>query len=100
MIKEAETLSKKQRFALFSSPIPLGLGDDSGSFKKIRKIFILFCKLAKRGENGKPITEPSNIKVSAPRTGRIKSSYFGPLSFTTVGDPYVDPDKVFAYYEK
>lgn len=40
------------------------------------------------------------MKVSATRTGRIRSSYFGPLSFTTVGDPYIDPEKVLIHYEK
>lgn len=40
------------------------------------------------------VTEPSNMKISATRIWRIRSSYFGPLSFTTVGDPYIDPDKV------
>ncbi|CAD8114672.1 unnamed protein product [Paramecium primaurelia] len=90
MLKDAEMNAQKQRFGLFSSPVPLGLGDDSMEMRK----------KPQRGENGKPITEPSNIKVSATRTGRIRSSYFGPLSFTTVGDPYIDPEKVLVHYEK
>lgn len=36
MLKDTEMLSTKQRFALFSSPVPLGLGDDSYDFKKRR----------------------------------------------------------------
>ncbi|CAD8194125.1 unnamed protein product [Paramecium octaurelia] len=90
MLKDAEQNAKKQRFGLFSSPVPLGLGDDSMEMRK----------RPQRGENGKPITEPSNMKVCATRTGRIRSSYFGPLSFTTVGDPYIDPEKVLTIYEK
>lgn len=40
------------------------------------------------------------MKVPTNRTGRIKSSYIGPMSFITVGDPYIDPDKALASYEK
>ncbi|CAD8103755.1 unnamed protein product [Paramecium primaurelia] len=90
MLKDAELNAQKQRFGLFSSPVPLGLGDNSMEMRK----------KPQRGENGKPITEPTNMKVCATRTGRIRSSYFGPLSFTTVGDPYIDPDKVLTHYEK
>lgn len=35
-IQETEKLATLQRFALFSSPVPLGLGDDSYDHKQRR----------------------------------------------------------------
>lgn len=42
---------------------------------------------------GKPITSPSNVKVKATKTGKAPSSYFSMLGFTTIGDPYIDPER-------
>jgi hypothetical protein len=64
-IKETEVIATKQRFALFSQPPPLGIGDYSHELVKPR-IAINF-KLDPKDENKKPITEPPNIKVKAPR---------------------------------
>lgn len=37
MLKDTELLAQKPRFGLFSSPVPLGLGDDSMEIKLKRK---------------------------------------------------------------
>ncbi|CAD8198179.1 unnamed protein product [Paramecium octaurelia] len=89
ILHDTEQLAKGQRFALFSSPVPLGLGDDSYDFKK----------KPPRGENGKPITQPTNMKIGAPKSGRIKSSYFSQVSFNSIGDPYMDPQRKDLQYE-
>ncbi|CAD8092994.1 unnamed protein product [Paramecium primaurelia] len=89
ILQDTELQAKKQRFALFSSPVPLGLGDDSYDFKN----------RPPRGENGKPITQPNNVKIGAPKSGRIKSSYFSQASFNSIGDPYKDPQRKDLQYE-
>ena len=40
-IKDTEKIATLQRFALFSSPPPLAIGDDNYDKKKIRKFFII-----------------------------------------------------------
>ncbi|CAD8044938.1 unnamed protein product [Paramecium primaurelia] len=82
-IADTEKLATVQRFGLFSSPVPLGLGDNSYDNKP----------RPARNEQGKPITSPSNMKVTAPQSGKIKSSYFSQLGFTTIGDKYIDPER-------
>lgn len=47
-----------------------------------------------RNEDGKPTTEPKNICISAPSSGKIKESYFSVLGYTTIGDLYIDPATV------
>lgn len=58
-----------------------------------------FYTLAPRGENGKPITEAPNVKVTNPRSGRVKSSYFSVSGYTSIGDPYMDPTRKDLQYE-
>ncbi|KAM3132799.1 hypothetical protein pb186bvf_015104 [Paramecium bursaria] len=82
-IQETEKLATTQRFALFSSPVPLGLGDDSYDHKQ----------RPPRNEQGKPITSPPNFKVQPARSGKIQSSFFSKLGFTSIGDQYIDPDR-------
>lgn len=47
-----------------------------------------FLLIDPKNEQGKPIIELSNIKVSAPKTGKTKSSYFQLLGFTTISYIY------------
>lgn len=44
MLKDTELLAQKPRFGLFSSPVPLGLGDDSMEIKLKRMTFNLLNK--------------------------------------------------------
>lgn len=53
----------------------------------------LFVRSGKRDENGKVPTQPKNMSVRAPMAGKSKSSYFSLLGFTTIGDPYIEPEK-------
>ncbi|CAK75378.1 unnamed protein product (macronuclear) [Paramecium tetraurelia] len=82
-LADTEKLATVQRFGLFSSPVPLGLGDNSYDNKP----------RPARNEQGKPITSPPNMKVTATQSGKIKSSYFSQLGFTTIGDKYIDPER-------
>lgn len=54
---------------------------------------LLIDLLAPRNEQGKPVTSPPNVKVVAPKEGKVKSSYFSVLGYTTIGDKYIDPDR-------
>ncbi|EGR33803.1 hypothetical protein IMG5_037140 [Ichthyophthirius multifiliis] len=83
-LQDTEKVAQAQRFALFSQPPPLAVGDDS-LFQK---------KKFKKNENGKIETQPRNIQVSCPKKGKIKSSYFSLLGFTTIGDKYIDQDRI------
>lgn len=64
-----------------------------------RRGVLLLVHSAPRGENGKPITEVPNVKVSNPKSGRIKSSYFSVSGYTTIDDPYMDPSRKELQYE-
>lgn len=82
-LKETDAISTKQRFALFSSPAPLAIGDD----------LVYRHKIIQRDENGKVPIDPKNMSIKAPMQGKSKSSYFSLLGFTTIGDPYIEPEK-------
>ncbi len=54
----------------------------------LRKDVIInnYLLLAKRdATTGKVIIEAANIKVASGKSGKIKSSYFSQLGFTTIG---------------
>ncbi|KAL4501495.1 hypothetical protein ABPG72_021302 [Tetrahymena utriculariae] len=88
-LEDAEKFADKPRFALFSQPPSLATGDD----KQYE------MKLHPRDETGKPVTQPKNVQAGAPKQGKVKDSYFSVLGFTTIGDPFVDPDSIRRKYE-
>lgn len=60
MLKDTELLAQKPRFGLFSSPVPLGLGDDSMEIKLKRKTFNLLNKQKKV----KMVNQSQNPQIS------------------------------------
>ncbi|KAL4450247.1 hypothetical protein ABPG74_008953 [Tetrahymena malaccensis] len=88
-LQDSDALGSRQRFALFSQPPPLAVGDDS----------IYKHTLVKKDENGKVPTQPRNMSIKAPQQGKSKSSFFSLLGFTTIGDPYIEPDRIQRQYE-
>ena len=71
---------------MFSSPAPLGLGDDTYDAKERRINKNNNWQIAKRdATTGKVVIEAANIKVAHGKSGKIKSSYFSQLGFTTIG---------------
>ena len=78
-ISETDKMGEKQRWALFSIPPSIAIGEDT--YTKKTKV--------ERDENGKPKTEPPNVKVAHPRTGKFRSSYFSYQKY--IGDKYQDP---------
>ena len=54
---------------------------------------IVLITQVKYDENHKVITESPNVKIAPPKQGKVRSSYFSMLGFTTIGDKYVDPSR-------
>lgn len=59
-LQDSDALGSKQRFALFSQPPPLAIGDDA----------VYRGKIIKKDENGKVQTMPRNIGIKAPMEGK------------------------------
>lgn len=60
----------------------------------IRNNKLTFPSLGKRDDNGKVIIEPKNMSIKAPLEGKSKSSYFSMMGFATIGDPYIEAEKL------
>lgn len=82
-IRDTELAASRQRFALFSQPVSIAIGDDSYDYKQIPE----------RDEQGKPVTMLRNPCASALKKGKDTSVYFSKVSYTTIGDLYIDPDR-------
>jgi len=50
-------------------------------------------KTKKLGPDGKTLTQPRGIYPGSPKTGKIESSFFSKVAYTSIGDPYLDPEK-------
>ncbi len=83
MLGETEEAARRQRFGLFSQPPPLYLGDDSG-FR---------ATTHKRDEQGKPVLQPRNMKVTASR-GKDALDLFSFDATSKYPEKYVEPAKV------
>jgi hypothetical protein len=66
-IQETDKIAEKRRFALFSQPPGLCIGDNS--YTKI-------IRNRKNKESGRVEVDPRQVQVACPKKGKSRSSYF------------------------
>ena len=88
-IEETDVIAKKRRFALFSNPPSLAIGENS--YTKVPRN-------RKNRQTDKVEVEPRNVQIACTLKGKSNSSYFSTFQYKgnliNIEDKYIDPPKL------